>query len=345
MLDTPQRSLSDLYAAMAPYGLKPLWEILAKLVPAEPAPETVAHRWAYAPMRAFLAEAGSLISAEKAERRVLILENPGHEGRSATTGSLYAGLQLVLPGEIAPCHRHAPSALRFVMEGQGAHTSVNGEKVPMAPFDLVLTPSGLWHDHGNPTDEPIVWLDGLDIPLLLALECGWAERYPEAVFPATRPAGDTLARSGRGLRPWRAQPHDRDLGDQPLFHYPYADWSASLDAIEAADDPHPAFGHKLEFVNPKTGGPIMKTISAFAQRIPSGYGTSDMRSSAGTIMVLCEGMGSAFIGGERFDLAPRDVFVVPSWQDLRFEAAEAMTLFGFSDRATQEALGLYRETN
>lgn len=330
---------------MAPHGLKPLWEVLGKLVPPHPEPQTEPHRWAYGPMRAFLAEAGDLISAEKAERRVLILENPGLEGQSAITGSLYAGLQLVLPGEVAPCHRHAPSALRFVLEGSGAHTSVNGEKVLMAPFDLVLTPSGLWHDHGNLSEEPMVWLDGLDIPLLLSLECGWAETYAETVFPETRPPGDTLARAGRGLRPWRPSQHDEALGDQPLFHYPYSEWSVSLDAVQAVESPDETHGYKLEFVNPKTGGAVMKTISAFAQRIPKGFKTSVGRSSAGTIMVLCEGSGVARVGKQRFELSPRDVFVVPSWQELHFEADEEMTLFGFSDRATQEALGLYRETN
>ena len=145
--------------------------------------------------------AGTLISASQAERRVLILENPGLPGHSGITPSLYAGLQLILPGEIAPAHRHTQCALRFVIEGEGAYTSVDGEKAIMHPFDLVLTPGGQWHDHGNTTKMPMIWLDGLDIPTVRHFDASFAEKYAEDQFPQSVPAGDSLEVYGRNLRP------------------------------------------------------------------------------------------------------------------------------------------------
>src|SRR6202034_4783343 len=137
--------LKALYAEMQPRSLYPLWEVLGALVTPQPRSPAQVHRWRYAEARDYLLRAGDLISAAQAERRVLIMENPGLPGSSCATSSLYAGLQLILPGEIAPCHRHAQCALRFVMEGEGAFTAVDGEKAIMRPFDLVLTPGWQWH--------------------------------------------------------------------------------------------------------------------------------------------------------------------------------------------------------
>ena len=148
-----RQQLEALYDEMDPKALTPLWEVLHALVKPEPKPEAIAHGWSYDEARDYLMRAGDLISAEQAERRVLILENPGIRGQSAITGSLYAGLQLILPGEIAPCHRHSQCALRFVMEGSGAYTALDGEKAVMNPFDLVLTPNWQWHDHDTETTE------------------------------------------------------------------------------------------------------------------------------------------------------------------------------------------------
>src|SRR6266853_466057 len=130
---------------------------------------------------------GELITAREAERRVLVLENPGLRGASSITRTLYAGLQLILPGEIAPSHRHSQSALRFVLEGRGAYTAVDGERTTMRPGDFILTPSWTFHDHGNPGGEPVVWLDGLDIPMVAFFDAGFAERYPQEVQPVAKP--------------------------------------------------------------------------------------------------------------------------------------------------------------
>ena len=166
--------------------------MLGAIIPPEPRPEAVPVLWHYDDLRPLLMEAGRLLTEKEAERRVLILENPGLRGRSRATGSLYAGLQLILPGEVARCHRHATSALRFVIEGTGAYTAVEGERTTMSPGDFILTPSWTYHDHGNPGDEPTVWLDGLDIPIVNLFDTSFAEHYPGEVQPNTIPDGDSL---------------------------------------------------------------------------------------------------------------------------------------------------------
>jgi gentisate 1,2-dioxygenase len=335
--------LADLYADMAPRHLTPLWEVLAALVPPEPQSPARPHLWSYAEARSFLLRAGDLISAEQAERRVLILENPGLPGLSAVTLSLYAGLQLIRPGEIAPAHRHTQSALRFVMEGEGAYTAVDGEKAIMRPFDLVLTPGGQWHDHGNASDRPMIWLDGLDIPTVRHFDAGFAEKAPETAQAERAPADDTLRRYGRNLRPMRGTAADRRPATQPLFHYPFADWRESLAALAAAERPDPHLGHALEFINPADGGPVMATISAHVRLLPEGFETRPRRSTDGTVFVVVEGAGHALIDGEPLPLADRDVFVVPAWRSLALRADRELVLFAYSDKAAQSKLGLYQE--
>ena len=192
--------LKALYAEMQPRSLYPLWEVLGALVTPTPRSPAQVHRWRYAEARDYLLRAGDLISAAQAERRVLIMENPGLPGSSSVTTSLYAGLQLILPGEIAPCHRHAQCALRFVMEGEGAFTAVDGEKAVMRPFDLVLTPGWQWHDHGNTSAQPMIWLDGLDIADGAALRCQLRRTFAGVRASGNRAAG----RYGAALRPEHA---------------------------------------------------------------------------------------------------------------------------------------------
>jgi gentisate 1,2-dioxygenase len=340
-----QALLAHLYDQMAPEGLTPLWEVLSALVPSQPSSPAVVHKWSYARMRDYLMRAGDLISAEQAERRVLILENPGLAGLSAITPSLYAGLQLILPGEIAPCHRHTQCALRFVMEGEGAFTAVDGEKAIMRPFDLVLTPGMQWHDHGNPTDKPMIWLDGLDIPTVRLFDASFSERLPEKVHPETMPAGDTLGRYGSNMRPLRGSSADRRPVEQPLFHYPCEIWRKSLMDLAAYAEIDPHLGHALEFINPGNGGPVMPTISAHVRMIPVGFETAPRRSTDGSVFVVVEGQGTVLINGTQHKLSERDVITIPSWNEVRFSAAKDLILFAFSDKASQEKLSLYKELN
>jgi len=335
--------LNALYDDMAPLGLTPLWEVLHALVLEAPQSPARAHKWSYAEARQFLLRAGDLITAEQAERRVLILENPGLPGQSSITPSLYAGLQLILPGEIAPCHRHTQCALRFIIEGDGAYTTVDGEKAIMRPFDFVLTPGMQWHDHGNPTDRPMIWLDGLDIPTVRLFDASFSERLAEKVHPETAPAGDTLARYGGNMRPLRGSTADRRPPQQPLFHYPHDRWRRNLAELAAHGEIDPHLGHALEFINPANGGPAMPTIAAHTRLIPAGFETRTRQSTDGTVFVVVEGDGHALVGDDEIALAPRDILVVPSWKPLRFAARTDLVLFGFSDKASQEKLGLYKE--
>ena len=335
------------YEELKPHNLAPLWEVLHGLVTPEPRTPAVPAKWAYAPARDYLLRAGDLITAEEAERRVLILENPAMPGQSRITRTLYAGLQLILPGEAAPVHRHTQSALRFVMQGSGAFTAVNGEKAMMQRFDLVLTPSLYWHDHGNRTDDPMIWLDGLDIPLIQALDASFAEGMGSGdgsnVQAEIRPAGDTVARYGSNMRPVAGTTADVTGGPQPMFHYPFSEWRQSLSATASATEPDPHFGVRMEFINPATAGPIMATMSAFAQLVPASAKTRPVQSTDGAVYVVCEGSGTAKIGDEELALSESDIFVVPAWAPYSFAADSELILFSFSDKAVQEKLNLWRE--
>jgi gentisate 1,2-dioxygenase len=335
--------LKALYAEMQPHSLYPLWEVLKGLVTPTPRSPAQVHRWTYADARDYLLRAGDLISAQQAERRVLIMENPGLPGTSCATSSLYAGLQLILPGEIAPCHRHAQCALRFVMEGEGAFTAVDGEKAIMRPFDLVLTPGWQWHDHGNTTSQPMIWLDGLDIPTVTLYDASFVEHLPASAHPETVPAGDTGLRYGRNMRPMRGTTADRRQEKQPLFHYPYAEWRESLANLAKSGNPDPHFGHALEFTNPADGGAVMPTISAHVRLLPAGFTTRPRLATDGTIFVVVEGRGQAQVDGKTIELGLRDTLVVPSWRELVLQADTELVMFGYSDRTAQEKLGLFRE--
>src|SRR5690348_4164719 len=196
---TPERQ--RFYERIAPANLAPLWENLHRMVTPEPVASAVPAIWRYRDVRPHLMESGSLITAQEATRRVLMLMNPGLGGEASITGSLFAGLQLIMPGEIAPAHRHTQSALRFIIEGHGAYTAVDGERTVMEPGDFVITPSWTWHDHSNETDKPMFWLDGLDIPIVQFFDASFAEGMNDDQQKITKPAGDSFARYGHNLLP------------------------------------------------------------------------------------------------------------------------------------------------
>ncbi|MCU0897192.1 MAG: gentisate 1,2-dioxygenase [Burkholderiales bacterium] len=318
----------------------PLWEVLHALVPPAPRTPCVPHLWRYDALRPWLMESGRLITAKEAVRRVLILENPGYRGNSAVTHSLYAGLQLILPGEVAPSHRHTQSALRFIVEGTGAFTAVDGERVTMHPGDFIITPSWTWHDHGNPGTEPVVWLDGLDIPIVQFFDAQFAENYPTEQQPVGRTEGESFARFGSNLMPLDFRPKSRT---SPLFWYPYGRTREALAELARAEAPHAAHGHKMRFVNPATGGWPMPTIGTFIQLLPKRFKGAPYRSTDGACFSVIEGKGRVRVGGAVFEFGPRDHFVVPSWHAYSLEADDEAVLFSFSDRPVQEALDLWRE--
>jgi gentisate 1,2-dioxygenase len=348
----------QLYERMLPVGLTPLWEVLHALVPQAPAVRTRPAHWRWQDVKPFLDEAGRVITAEQAIRRVLILENPGWRGESRTTGSLYAGLQLILPGEVAPSHRHTQSALRFVVDGHGAYTAVNGERTIMHPGDFIITPHWTWHDHGNDGAEPVVWLDGLDIPVVAFFEAGFAENYGERSQPVTVREGTSLARFGANMLPLAPQ---APFGTtSPIFSYPYGRSREALAHLAAHAELDPAHGAALRYVNPLTGGHAIPTIATQLQLLPRGFAGRTSRTTAGTVYSVVEGRATVTIspasassrtgpaGGQRspetvrYRVGPKDHFVVPPWAGLQVCAGADCVLFSFSDAPLQQAAGILR---
>jgi len=270
---------------------------------------------------------------------VLILENPGLPGTSQITQSLYAGLQMIAPGEIAPSHRHVASALRFVIEGEGAYTAVNGERTFMKPGDFILTPSWQWHDHGNTGTEDVVWLDGLDIPIANFFCTSFAQHHPQNTQPVDRQQGHALHSFGMGLLPLE---YRSESASAPVFVYPYERSHAALKHLSHGEV-NPWHGVKLQYANPATGGSPMPTISAFLQLLPAGFRGLDYRSTDATVFCAKAGNGRSFVDGQEIIWNTNDVFVVPSWTAVHHESDDEAILFSFSDRVAQKALGIWRE--
>ncbi len=335
----------QLYRDMSPLNLTPLWEVLHALVPPQPATPCVPALWNYGEVRPFLMRAGEAITAEEAVRRVLILENPALRGQSAITQSLYAGLQLILPGEVAPAHRHTQSALRFIVEGTGAYTAVDGERSTMRPGDFIITPSWTFHDHGSEAGGPVVWLDGLDIPMVRFFDAGFAENAGTKTQAATRPEGASFARFGHNMAPVR---HVAPYGaTSPIFSYPYERSREALEQLERHAPADAWDGVKLRYVNPLTGGWPMPTMGTFMQRLPAGFAGQPWRQTDGAVYSVVEGEGEALVEHQgrqwRFAFGARDHFVVPSWHTARLSSATGCVLFSFSDRPVHQALGIHKE--
>ena len=318
-------------------NLMPLWE---RTTPMRPGSPCVPMLWRYAELRPLLMRAAELITARAAERRVLVFENPSLRGTTYITNSLYAGLQVIMPGEIARSHRHSPSALRFIVEGEGAYTAVAGERTAMRPGDFVVTPNWAWHDHGNPGAEPVVWLDGLDTPFAQFFGAIFREDCPDECHPISRGEGDAAASYGSNLLP---VDYRSDGIASPLLKYPYERTREALDHLARGGAIHPAHGVKLRYANPANGRYPFPTMAAFMQWLPKAFAGRGCRSTDGTVFNVVEGRGGVNIGEERYAFAPQDVFVVPPWCTYRFSADTECVLFSFSDRAGQEALGFWRE--
>ena len=318
----------------------PLWEVLHSLVTKEPNTPCLPNLWRWEQVWPWLQESGTLISAMEAERRVLVLENPGLRGRTRITHSMYAGLQLILPGELAPSHRHSQSALRFIMHGAGAYTTVDGERVTMQVGDFVITPSWTFHEHGNESGEPMVWLDGLDLPVVELLDAQFREDGSRTATEADRGANANLARFGNTMKPVGFRSRSRT---SPLFWYPYERTREALETLRRSEEPHACWGHKLQYTNPVTGDWAMPTIGTFMQLLPAGFRGMSYRSTDSTVYVVVEGEGRCVIGEQVLAFGPKDVFVCPSWMPYRLETSSDTVLFSYSDRPVQEALDLWRE--
>ncbi len=245
-IKSSDEELRDYYAQLRTQHVTPAW--IGGGISLEPRSKAVPHVWRWRDLRPQAMRAAELVGTEQAERRVLRLTNPELPGVSASN-TLVANLQIVMPGEIARAHRHSASALRLIIEGKGGYTVVNGDRVPMYPGDLVLTPNWTWHDHANDTDEPMIWLDGLDTPLVRVLEAGFYEEYHRETQPVGEGAGS------------------------PRWHYPMAEARAALERLAAENSGSPFDGVILEYTNRVTGGPVMPTIACYVQLLRPGQAT------------------------------------------------------------------------
>jgi gentisate 1,2-dioxygenase len=331
---------AEFYRRAATQNLAPLWRVMHGLVGEAPNSPCRPALWAYRQTRPYLIEACELISTEESERRVMVLENPGMPGESRITRNLFCGLQIIRPGEIAPAHRHVASALRFIIEGHGAYTAIEGERTMMEPGDFVITPKWTWHDHGNESNELMVWVDGLDMHIVNMCDASFRENFPARNHPLTRPEGSAMAEAGSNMLPI-----DYEAGSQtsPIFNYPYRVARDALQRLSRMQAPDPCHGHKMKYINPVTGGTAMPTLTAAMQLLPQGFETETYRCTAGTVFVVVEGQGEVSIAGQPFTWAPHDIFVVPSWHPYEIRSASEAVIFTYSDRIVQEKLDFFRE--
>jgi gentisate 1,2-dioxygenase len=340
-LTTRDATLPTEYSqALEARSLGPLWTALHVLLPAERVTSVVPHVWRWRDARPLLLEAARLVPMEQAERRVLVLENPGLKGRYAVTSTLYAGLQIILPGEAAPSHHHTPAALRLVVEGHGGYTTVDGVKCVMEPGDLIITPPMRWHDHGHDGDTPVVWLDGLDIPLVRHFEASWSSAMRAACDPEipTDPSADELSASG--LLPGRSR---YPLGDYPMIRWPWRIVRRALSDVAAgAAASEPVV---LRYVNPTTGAAPLRTMGCEAQWLRPGETTRAERRTASVVWHVLEGQGTTSIGQTTIEWEQGDTFVGPPWQWCRHDngGTSPAALFAFNDEPALRALGLHVE--
>ena len=340
-LTTRDAKLPAAYSqALEAHAFGPLWSALHQLLPPERASAAVPHLWRWRDARPLLLEAARLVPIEQAERRVLVLDNPGLKGRYAITSTLYAGLQIILPGEMAPRHHHTPAALRLVVEGSGAYTTVDGVRCAMEPGDLIITPPMRWHDHGHEGTQPVVWLDGLDIPLVRAFDASWASAMKPSETPLSDvdPSADEF--TAAGLLPRRSR---YPATGYPMVRWPWRTVRQSLAAMAAtAPAGAPVL---LRYVDPTTGRAPLRTMGAEARWLRPGERSARTRRTVSAVFHVIEGRGESTIGDVTLAWQRGDTFVAPPWHWTAHvnAATEPAYLFSFTDEPAIEALGLYAE--
>jgi gentisate 1,2-dioxygenase len=319
-ISSSQQSLQNFKERIAPNNLLPLWERRVRLTPGS---DSVATQWQYQTIRPLLEQACQLISKKDADRRVLVMENPALRGSSFIANSLFAGQQIILPGELAPSHRHTPNAFRFIVEGEGAYTSIDGVKIMMRPGDFIVTPNWAWHDHGNHGDAPVVWMDGLDTPFTSLFGAHFRENYPEDTYPVTHQSmtPDEFSKS---------------------YLYPFSTVEHHLRSLNIAEI-NPAHAYCMRYLNPLTGQDPLMTVAAYMQMIPAGFEGTPYRSTENKVFNVAKGACRIEVSGQAFLLEEHDVLVIPSWETYRIVSSQETFIFSFSDRTAQEKLGFWRE--
>jgi gentisate 1,2-dioxygenase len=334
----------DYRAALQAQNLVPLWPSLRALLPAgKPQPATRATHWNYSALRPLLLRAGELTPIEKAERRVLVLANPGHGlDRMQASAAIYLGMQLLLPGEWAPAHRHTPNAVRMIVEGEGAYTTVDGEKCPMSRGDLVLTPTGLWHEHGHDGNQPVVWLDVLDLPLVHYLEASYHVDGPRQ---EVKPGHGDRAYARTGVVP--TPMFERTKSAYPMLRYPWTATRAALESL-ASDQPDLQAVH-VTYVNPETGADVQNILGYHALMLRPGQTLTLPARSPAAVYHLIEGAAELRVGeatAQRFALAEADTCCAPGYTAVSLanrSAAKPAFFFIADESPLHRKLGIYEQ--
>ncbi|MCE5973129.1 cupin domain-containing protein [Sinirhodobacter sp. WL0062] len=343
--DTPE--LRKLYADFKAQHLNPLWTQLGDLMPRHPRPLAKAHVWKWADLHPLAQTSGELVPVGRGgERRAIGLANPGLGGEAYITPTLWCAIQYLGPKETAPEHRHSQNAFRFVVEGEGVWTVVNGDPVRMSRGDFLLTPGWNFHGHHNETDKPMAWIDGLDIPFSFQNDVGFFE------FGSDRVTDYATPNYSRGERLW-CHPGLRPLSglqntvSSPIGAYRWECTDAALtQQLLLEDEGHPATveqGHAaVRYINPTTGGDVMPTIRAEFHRLRAGCETPMRRDVGSTVFQVFEGRGAVVMGGVTHKVEKGDIFVIPSWIPWSLQAETQFDLFRFSDAPIIERLNFNR---
>lgn len=341
--DTP--TLLKYYEELEKHDAGALWTVANKIEPWEPQSQSVPVIWRYDDLRDHVLRSVELVTPEKAGRRVIYLNNPGRKKEAAAVGWIYSGLQVMHPGEAASAHRHSASAIRFIIEGAGAYTVVDGHKMTLGANDFVLTPNGTWHEHGvEDSGTPCIWQDGLDIPLMNALEANFFEVHPDLTQAVGYVVNDMTKKWGSpGLKP---SEESWGKGYSPMYKY---EWEPTYEALlkyADATDGSPYDGVIMEYINPVTSGPVMQTMGASIQMLRPGEATRAHRHTGSYLYHVAKGYGHSVINGKRFDWKEHDIFCVPSWawhEHANGSSSDDACLFCLSDLPVMQSLGLYRE--
>lgn len=338
-LGTLEELPQDYRDDMAKAGVAPLWPMMRNVLPHDiPNPVTRPGHWTFGDLRPLLLRAGDLTPVEKAERRVLVLSDPGRgTGAMQATSTIYLGMQLLLPGESAPAHRHTPSAARIIVEGTGGYTVVDGERLPMEEGDLVLTPGGEWHDHGHDGADPVIWLDALDLPLFVYLEGSYAIGG-DLQAQRNRPDASELEYRAAGLAPSRLS--GTSPRRYPMMRYP---WVRTEDALREMSKYSDAGIAEMDYINPETGTDILPALGFTAMMVPAGQTLAPPLRSASCAFHVVKGSGKTSINGETITWGPKDTFTAPVFADITHRANEDAFLVRIHDRPLQEKLGYYEE--
>ncbi|CUJ48838.1 Gentisate 1%2C2-dioxygenase [Achromobacter sp. 2789STDY5608633] len=347
----PSPALEMLYRGFEQELLVPLWTEIGDLMPPHPKSKASPHLWRWNRLKALAAEAGEIVPVGRGgERRAIALANPTLGGRPFATPTLWAAIQYLMPGEDAPEHRHTQHAFRFVLEGEGVWTVVNGDPVHMSRGDFLPQGGWNWHAHHNGATEPMAWIDGLDIPFSYYTESQFFEGGREELLPEEKSTPER-SRSERlwghpGLRPASAT---EAQSVTPLLAYRWVDTDRALtDQLALETEGHAVTlspGHAaVRFTNPTTGGDVLPTIRTEMHRLRAGAKTVVRREVGSSVFQVFDGAGTVSVGDKTWSVMRGDLFVVPSWQPYSAAASGdgPLDLFRFSDAPIFEALHAHR---